>query len=163
MKHSLRLLLLGIAVLLCAGLYILVPHTDERPAPTPTPTAIPVFSVSPEQITGLSWDYAARTLSFALRFLRTDSSANGRKRRCARNHFVRLLKLPLYGKCNKFGNIYVNGASGHTGLIFAIQTAFRLVYCSFFGITKRNLFKVFIPYKRRLRRHRIFIGTHIEL
>ncbi len=64
MKHSLRLLLLGIAVLLCAGLYILVPHTDERPTPTPTPTAIPVFSVSPEQIIGLSWDYAARTLSF---------------------------------------------------------------------------------------------------
>lgn len=64
MKYPLRLLLLCAAVLLCAGLYAYIPREAEAPVPTPEPTAIPVFSVSPETVTGLSWDYAARTLSF---------------------------------------------------------------------------------------------------
>lgn len=62
MKKSLRLALLCAAVLLCVGVYVLLPQNAEETAPTPEPTALPVFSIAPDEIAGLRWSYALRTI-----------------------------------------------------------------------------------------------------
>lgn len=64
MKHGMRLALLSAAVLLCAAVYLYLPRDAAEQTSAPEPTAVPVLSVPPEDITALTWDYAVRTLHF---------------------------------------------------------------------------------------------------
>lgn len=65
MKKTTTLAILCAVLISCIGVYLFLPQEDEKEVPTtPEPTRIPVISVPPEEIDSLSWEYAARTLSF---------------------------------------------------------------------------------------------------
>lgn len=87
---------------------------------------------------------SARALTFALRFLGTDSTADRGQRTGHRYDLIRFFELTFRHFGNKFGNGDIDGTPCHTGTIFTIQTALCLVYGHFRGIAQRNLLKVFI-------------------
>lgn len=64
MKKGTVLLLLVTVLAICAAVYCLLPQETASPEPTPEPTRVPVASIPANDIAALSWDYAARTLSF---------------------------------------------------------------------------------------------------
>lgn len=70
MKKAIVPALMALTAAVCLWLFAAFPQTEPTSTPTPGPSAIPVLTPAPTDLTSLSWDYAARTL----RFVREDGA-----------------------------------------------------------------------------------------
>ena len=105
----------------------------------------------------------ADAFAFTLRFLRTDSSANGRERRCAAYDLISALKIPFLYLCYELRDMDIYRASRNAGHVFARKAAQRLIYRHFIGISVCNLKEVMRPDIRLLRRHGVLCKSHVWL
>ena len=86
--------------------------------------------------------YTPCTFTFALRFLRTDSAANGRERGCFGDYLVCAFKIALFYFSNKFGYMYIYGTAGYARHVFAAKAAHGLVKRRFLGVAYGDLVEI---------------------
>ena len=105
-----------------------------------------------------------RAVLFALRFLRTDSAADGGEGGGVGNDSVSGFVIALFDLCNKVRNVNVYRAAADAGLIFAVKAAVCFLPRNLGGITEGNFLKILFPDYRFLRGHRMFFrfNSHFD-
>ena len=97
--------------------------------------------------------YAANTVLFALALLGAYPAAYGGQCGSFGYYLICLFKVALGSLSNKLGDVYHNGAAGHTGLMLAVKAALCLIHGLLRGIAQSYLFKVLVAYIRLLGGH----------
>ena len=98
-------------------------------------------ALQPADPNALSLD-SSDAIGFALRLLRTDTTADSGQGRGLGDDLIRVLKIPLFDLGDEFGNMDLNGTACNAGHVFTIEASVCLVDRHFLGITERNLVKI---------------------
>ena len=106
--------------------------------------------------------HTADAVLLALGLLGADTAADGGQRAGLVDDLIGALVVLLGDLPDKFGNLYIDGAAAHAGMVLAVETAGGFIQRLLLGVAQRDFQEILITDIGVLRGHLVLLQTHIR-